>query len=277
MLRKLIGVGAVALTVAAFGTGTAQARSLDQIKKAGTLVVGVKADYRPFGFRDSSGQIIGFGPDLAKDVADRMGVKLQLVPVVASNRMQFLEQGKIDLMIATMNDTPERRKIVGIVQPDYYASGLTVLAKKKANLNSWDDIKGKPICAIQGSWYNKPVTEKYGPRIIAFKGTAEAQTALLQGNCIGWIYDNTAFAGLLADKATWGNYETPLPTIMEAPWGAAVPLDQLDKPLGHFISDVITKWHQSGKIIALEKKWDLPPSPWVAEQHKKFKTASKNK
>ena len=96
---------------------------LDDIKKKGTLIVGTKADYRPFGFLDPSGKIVGFEPDLAADVAKRLGVKLELVPVVASNRMQFLQQGKIDLMIATMSDTPERRKIVDIVEPELLRVG----------------------------------------------------------------------------------------------------------------------------------------------------------
>src|SRR5207302_18185 len=84
---------------------TATAQTLDKIKQRGVLVLGSKADYKPFGFRDPSGAIVGFEPDLGKDVADRLGVKLEIEPVVSSNRMQFLQQGRIDLMIATMNDT----------------------------------------------------------------------------------------------------------------------------------------------------------------------------
>jgi polar amino acid transport system substrate-binding protein len=269
MLRSLIGVAAIATACVVLG-GAAHAQTLEKIKERGTIVVGTKADYKPFGFRDSSGKIVGFEPDLAKDVADLLGVKLELVPVVSSNRMQFLEQGKIDLMIATMNDTPERRKIVGIVLPDYYASGVTVLTSKKSGLHAWDDIKGKPICAIQGAWYNKPIAEKYGARIVAFKGTAEAQTALLQGNCLGWVYDNTAFPALLDDKATWGGYATPLPAILEEPWGAAVRHDELDKPFGRFMSGVVYNWHRTGRLNALEKKWGLPPSQWLAKMHEKF-------
>ena len=60
---------------------------------------------------------LGFEPDIAKLVADKLGVKLELEPVVSSNRMQFLQQGKIDLMIATMNDKPDRRQLVGIIEP----------------------------------------------------------------------------------------------------------------------------------------------------------------
>src|SRR5437016_4051612 len=172
----------------------AAAQTLDKIKARGVVVVGTKADYRPFGFRDASGAIVGFEPDLAKDVADRLGVKLEIEPVVSSNRMQFLQQGKIDLMIATMNDTAERRKTVGIVDPDYYASGVNVLANRKAALKKWEQLKDQKICAIQGAWYNKTVAEKYGAEIVAFRGQTEAETALLQGNCVGWLYADTAFA-----------------------------------------------------------------------------------
>ena len=81
----------------------------------GQAAVGKKADYKPWGYRDSSGEIVGMEIDMAKDVAAKMGVDLELVAVQSSNRMQFLEQGKIDLMIATMSDRKDRREIVGIV------------------------------------------------------------------------------------------------------------------------------------------------------------------
>ena len=111
MIRKAqILIGALALAIAA--TAAARADVLADVKKRGTLVVGVKADYKPFGFRDPSGAIVGLEPDLAADVAKKLGVKLELVPVVSANRMEFLQQGKIDLMIATMSDTPARRKVV---------------------------------------------------------------------------------------------------------------------------------------------------------------------
>ncbi len=143
MRNRWLTVVASALLLGMLGVSAAKADELQDIKKKGVLIVGTKADYRPFGYLDPSGKIIGFEPDLAADVAKRLGVKLELVPVVASNRIQFLQQGKIDLMIATMSDTPERRKIVDIVEPDYYASGTNVMAKKSENLKSWDQLQGQ--------------------------------------------------------------------------------------------------------------------------------------
>ena len=135
-LGGMLGAALTALALFAVSTRTADADELSTIKSRGTLIVGVKADYPPFGFRAPSGEIEGIEPSLAADVAKRLGVKLDLVPVTAANRMQFLEQGKIDLMIATMSDTPERRRVVDIIQPDYYASGYNLMLPKSMNIAS---------------------------------------------------------------------------------------------------------------------------------------------
>jgi len=270
MTTRILGWAALAVLAVALGAAGASAQTLEKIKARGTLVVGVKADYKPFGFRDPSGKIVGLEPDLAQDVADALGVKLELEPVISSNRMQFLQQGKIDLMIATMNDKPDRREVVGIIEPSYYASGVNVMAPKKLGFKQWEQLKGKPVCAIQGAWYNKPLEQKFGIDIVAFKGTAEAQTALVQGNCVAWTYDDTAFVGLLDDKAKWGDYEMPLPTIMPDPWGLAVPLPERNKAYGRFMSGMVYEWHRSGRLIELEKKWALPASPFIAEMHEKY-------
>jgi len=273
MLKSFLAASAAVVVWFALGAGTVGAQTLDKIKQRGVLVVGSKADYKPFGFRDPGGAIIGLEPDMAKDVADKLGVKLEIEPVVSSNRMQFLQQGKIDLMIATMNDKPDRRQVVGIVEPLYYASGVNVLANKKAGLKNWEQLKDQKICAIQGAWYNKPVAEKYGADIVAFKGQTEAETALLQGNCIGWVYDDTAFAERLADPK-WAGFEMALPTILEEPWGLAVKLEELNGPWGKFMAQMIEEWHRNGRLIELEKKWKIPPSAYLKTMHEKYKGKS---
>jgi polar amino acid transport system substrate-binding protein len=261
-MRKSLAIAGMIIVSWAASAGSLAAQTLEKIKERGVLVVGTKADYKPFGFRDPTGAIIGFEPDLAKDVADRLGVKLQLEPVVSANRMQFLQQGKIDLMLATMNVTDERRKAVGIVEPSYYASGVNVFANRKAGLKRWEELKGQKVCGIQGAFYNKYVAEKYGADIVAFRGQQEAETALAQGNCIAWLYDDTAFAERLADPK-WAGFEMPLETILTEPWGAAVRLEERDGPWGQFMAKTIADWHRSGKLIALEKKWSISPSAFL--------------
>jgi len=269
MLQLIIsGIAAIASFMVT--TGPLAAQTLDKVKQRGVLVVGTKADYKPFGFRDTSGAIVGFEPDLARDVASRLGVRLELEPVVSSNRMQFLQQGKIDLMIATMNVTDERKKTVGIVEPSYYASGVNVFVNRKVALKRWEQLKDQKICGIQGTFYNKYVAEKYGADIIAFRGSNEAETALLQGNCIGWLWDDTAFQERLADRK-WAAFEMPLDTILTEPWGAAVRLDERDGPWGQFIAKTIADWHRSGKLIETEKKWGILPSVFLKKAREEIK------
>jgi polar amino acid transport system substrate-binding protein len=268
MLKRLLSLLASGLLLAVVLASGARADVLQTIKQKGVLTVGTKADYRPFGYLDPSGKIVGFEPDLAADVAKRLGVKLELVPVVASNRIQFLQQGKIDLMIATMSDTPERRKIVDIVEPSYYGSGTNVMAPKSEHLKSWDQLRGKKVCLIQGSFYNKELQEKYGIEGVAFPGTAEAYAALKNGNCVGFAYDDTAIIGEM-QKPDWANYEMPLDSILFVPWGLAV--NQGEKGFADFMSKTITDWHKTGFIQQLEKKWGIKPTKWAQEMHDKYK------
>src|SRR5262245_21321033 len=261
-MQRVFMVGIFAIAAGVLASASVSAQTLDKIKERGVLVVGTKSDYKPFGFRDPSGNIVGFEPDLAKDVADRLGVRLELEPVVSANRMQFLQQGKIDLMLATMNVTDERKKIVGIVEPSYYASGVNVFVNRKVAFKRWEQLKDQKVCGIQGTFYNKYVGEKYGADIVAFRGSTEAETALQQGNCIGWLWDDTAFQERLADPK-WSAFEMPLETILTEPWGAAVRLEERDGPWGQFIAKTIADWHRSGKLIETEKKWGVSPSAFL--------------
>ncbi len=272
MIRSLTRTALSAIILAGFTFAATQANAgNDRFKKVldrGTLVVGVKADYKPWGFRDSSGKLVGMEIDMAQDVADAMGVKLKLIPVQSSNRMQFLQQGKIDLMIATMSDKANRRKVVGIPDPDYYTSGTNVLAKKGV-VKQWSDLKGKPVCGKQGAFYNKQVSQKYGAKIVAFVGNAEAKQALRDGKCVAWVYDDSS---IMADLASgqYDDYEMPMQTEDDTPWGLAVPLDELNSIWGNFMSGMIYNWHRSGRLIELEKKWGIQATSYLKDMNKKF-------
>src|SRR5216110_1739822 len=182
-----VSTAIAALVLAVAGTAMAQSDTIASVKQKGKLVVGVKADYKPFGFTDPSGKIVGLEVDLASDVAKRLGAQIELVPVIAANRMEFLKQGRIDLMIATMAYKPDRGEVVGIPEPFYYAGAANVFAKKNSGLKNWSDIKGKPICAIQGAYYNRRTGEEFGAQLVVFKGVTEAMAALEGANCVGVV------------------------------------------------------------------------------------------
>jgi polar amino acid transport system substrate-binding protein len=270
-MRIVRFIAAGLLAMMALGAA-AQADVLDDIKKRGTLIVGVKPDYKPFGFRDPSGGIVGIEPDLAADVAKKLGVKLELVPVVSANRMEFLNQGKIDLMIATMSDKPERRKVVQVIEPLYYSDACNILLRKDAPVKSWDDLKGKKLCGTTGAFYNKDIQQKYGPEIASFDGSEKPLLALKNNDCIGYVYDQTFIAGKLTDDDWKSGYHMPLPGIMETPWAMAVKLGEAN--LQKFMEDISKEWMKSGRIVELEKKWNVPPTDYAKRMHEKAKSGS---
>ena len=269
MNMKTYWAAAIAALLLSGGAHAAQCTNdvWNKVMSRGKIIVGVKADYKPWGYRDSGGALVGMEVDMAKDVAAAMGVDIEVVPVQSSNRMQFLEQGKIDLMIATMSDRPDRRKIVGITQPNYYTSGTNLLA---LGLKRWEELRGKPVCGKQGAFYNKNVADRYGAKVVAFTGNAEAKQALRDKKCVGWVYDDSSIIADLASGA-WNDYEMPMPTEDDNPWALAVPLAEKDCVFGQFMSGMTFNWHQSGRLVELEKKWGIQETAYLKAQRERFK------
>jgi polar amino acid transport system substrate-binding protein len=275
-LRTLLASGALAaltaLSSVAMPHRAEAADGVDAIKKRGTLIVGVKADYKPFGFRDPSGAIIGLEPDLAADLAKRLGVKLELVPVVSANRIEFLQQGKVDLLIATLSDKPERRRVVQAIDPQYYSDFVNVMLPKSSGITDWTQLKGKPLCATSGAWYNKDVARTYGVEIVAFDGSEKPLFALKQGNCLGYLYDQSMLQGKLLDEDWKASYGLPLKGILDAPWMMAVA--QGNTTLQAMVEDATKDWMKTGFIVAEERKWGIEPTAYSKAMHEKYKNAT---
>lgn len=257
----------LAAGLAAATSAQAQDNTLAEIEEAGKIVVGVKQDYRPWGYLNEDGEIVGMEIDLARDVADRLGVELELVPVVGSNRMEFLQQGRIDLIIATMGDNPARREVVGMVEPNYYAGGTNILAPAGAGFDEWEDLRDRDVCGIQGAYYNRRVNREYGINVVAFAGVPEATAALANGSCAAFVYDNTWIESQIASDPQWEGWEMPLETEDPQAWAIAVPLDEREGPFGQKMSEIVTDWHKSGFLMERNAHHGISDNAFLQEQH----------
>lgn len=270
--KKIILTGIVATslgTVSSLAQAACTNDVWNKVMSRGKMVVGVKADYKPWGYRNTDGSIVGMEIDIAQAAADAMGVEMETVAVQSSNRMQFLEQGKIDLMIATMSDRADRREIVGIVQPNYYTSGTNIMAPKALGFTAWEDLRGKPVCGKQGAFYNEVVTERYGVNIVAFTGNAEAKQALRDKKCVAWVYDDSSIGSDLS-SGEYDEFEMPLASEDDNPWALAVPLAEKDCIFGQFMSGLTFNMHQSGQLIELEKKWGIQPTKYLSDKNSEY-------
>ncbi len=250
--------------------------ALDRISERSGLSVCTSAEDKPFAFVDSSGEAKGFHIDLIEDLRKRLSdtvgktLSLDIVAITPANRMQFLQQGKCDLVLTSMNVTPERAKVVKFVEPGFYYSGANILARKGIEIESWEDIRGRSICSFQGSVWNTPYEQRYGTMILAYAGWAETVQSVLDGRCEGWLADDALLFSMLSTEAPWNEFEIKLSTQDGSPWGVAIPFDMPD--LDAFVSDTVKDWHRAGLMLQLEEKWNVPASAFAKEQHELFKS-----
>ncbi len=245
----------------------AHADALARIKASGTLVVGVKKDVPLWGMQDAStGQIHGLEPDLAKRVADHLGVKLKLVGVLTSERADAVTSGRVDMLIATLSDTPERRQAMTLVLPHYYASGVSLLARKTEGFKAWSDLRNRRVCGRRGAFYNRPVTLAYGTDVIALYGNDLSFAALRDGRCSALLHDDIAIAVMLQNPTWKRDFEMPLPTLYTVPWSVALAPQERGGALEKLVSDVIISWHRDGVLQSLEASWGVPPTDYLKEK-----------
>jgi polar amino acid transport system substrate-binding protein len=184
--------------------------TLDKIKLRGKLTVGVDSASPPFGFLDiASGKVGGFQTDLARDIGKRLGVEVETVPVIASTRVQFLQAGKVDLLIANIQWTQERSEILSYAPTPYNLVGGAAMVKKGSGIIRWEDLRGKVACVSQGSNFAKPLQDTYGAIVKGLKDIPESLLALKGGSCAASVHIQPALHQVLHGESAgeWKDYQ----------------------------------------------------------------------
>lgn len=236
---------------------------LDLIQERDEVVVGVKSDYVPFGMVDPQGALVGIEPDLAADLARRLGVRLRLVAVTSANRLQKLEEGSVDIVIATLGDTAERRAIATLIEPGYFASGANVMLRPDVRgMQDWADLAGQPLCATQGALFNAEIASRHLMALQTFTNNRDARIALRSGRCVGWLYDDIAIRNLL-EEPDWSAYHMPLPSAVPTPWAIALARADGGSRLERIVSDTVADWHRTGLLTATVGRWGVPVGEYL--------------
>lgn len=272
LLRLSLGL------LALLGWSVAQAEVLlERAVSRGSLSVCTGEEFPPFKFIDAEGNHSGLIYDLVLDLQHQLqqatgkDLGLQLVLVTPVNRLAFLNQGRCELLVTSLLDTPSRRREVDFVEPGYYSSAATVFAPKTTRLEHWEDLRGKVLCSNPASVWVRPYEERYGVRFASYTGNAEVRKAVADGRCLGTLADDVFYREQAKDP-NWQDYEIKLPSQDAAPWGIALRKGQPE--LQALLGKVVESWHRSGLIIELEKKYGIEANPWVAEQHARYAQGS---
>jgi polar amino acid transport system substrate-binding protein len=265
--RVVLGLG-FAMTLLISSQALADA-TLDRIHGRGALTVGVILSGAPFGYIDPKTQSQkGYNLDIAQALADKLGVKLETVTVTPPNRVQFLQQGKVDILIANMQYTEERAKILDWVPTPYDRSGGAALGRKDSGLKDWADLKGKPVCVSQGSNFTQPLIEQYGAQVKALPSQPESALALQGGNCVAAVHVSATLGLLLLDRADeWKDYTILFPTEL-VPSDSVIWLRKGEKDTQQALDKAVKDLHASGKLLEFAKANRLLNTTYLEEQHK---------
>ena len=125
--------------------------SLQKVKDAGKLVLGLDDTFAPMGFRDDSGEIVGFDIDLAKEVASRMGVELEIKPIDWSSSILSLNKGDIDVLWNGVTINESRKEQINFSKPYLNNRLIIVKPKDRNDINSKEDLVGKVLGVQVGS------------------------------------------------------------------------------------------------------------------------------
>jgi polar amino acid transport system substrate-binding protein len=258
--------------LAAMGASAAHAdTTLDRIHQRHKIVIGVILSGPPFGSLDPATQKpLGFNIDLANDVAKRLGVDVELTPVQPSNRVQFLQQGKVDALIANMEVTKERAELFSYPPTPFEEIGGALITRKDSGIKTWNDVRGKPVCVSQGSNYTKPLAEEYGAQVKAFRGQPESLLALRGNNCVAAVHVAPTLRLLVARNPDWKDYTIPVSNEL-IPSPSVIWVRKGETDTQSALEKIVQDWHRSGWLIDIEKKNGMQPSQAVLDLHAKYK------
>ncbi|MCZ8512767.1 glutamate ABC transporter substrate-binding protein [Paenibacillus filicis] len=233
----------------------AAAGTLAAIKQRGKLVAGVKYDTKLFGLKDpASGKVEGFDIDIAKALAKKIlgdENKVELKEVTSKTRIPMLQNGEIDLIIATMTITEDRKKEVDFTDV-YFKAGQSLLVKKGSAIKSIADLKkGTKVLVAKGSTSADNIRAKAkDATVLEFENYQDAFTALKAGQGDALTTDNAILYGMVKQDP---NFQVVGGTFTDEPYGIAIKKG--DTEFVNYVNTFLKDMKSSGEYDKTYEKW----------------------
>lgn len=244
----VIGAGLCALLAA---TGAQAGEALDHILKAKEVRIAVPVDYPPYGSVGPDMAPRGLDIDVANLMAEKLGVKLQLVPVTAPNRVAYLQSGKADFTISSLGKTAEREKVIdySIAYSPFFDA---VFGGKAIPAKTMADLAGKSVAVTRGSMQDKELTDM-APQAITkrFEDNNSSISAFLSGQS-QMVAIGTTVAAALKEKDPSLDIELKV-ILSNSPNYIGMVKDQPE--LRARVNDIIRTAKADGTLDAISLKW----------------------
>jgi polar amino acid transport system substrate-binding protein len=254
-------------------TSSAQADQLDDIKKKGEIVVGVLGTDEPNSFVDpKTREFAGYEVDIAHAIAKQLGVKLSFKQLAVAARIPELQQGRVDILAASLTHNKERESQVDF-SLTIFVTGQKVLVKANSGIKDVPDLAGKKVLTARGGT-QEPNIRKAVPSVdvVTFENAQQAFLALQQGKGVGYVNDE---ASLVNDHAKLGAAKKDyiiLPTSISIE-PLALGFKKGEKALKGAVDAVLRGLEQSGEADKLFVKW-FGPATKLQFDKRRFKFES---
>ncbi len=231
--------------------------TLGKVIQRDKLIVGVRDDTAPFGFRDKSGNLAGYDIDLAHIIAKGIlkdEKKVEFIPVTASNRIMKLNSGEVDILIATMSITEQRQQILDFSMP-YHIAGQAILTNRTSKATSLKDFEGKKLIIVFGSTSeNNLRTNVPEIEVIGFKTYKDAFSALKSGKAQGIVADDTILYNLALSD---GSVKILPKRYSQEPYAVAFRKEKESTRLIREIDYIIDNLQSTGKLNKMREQWKI--------------------
>lgn len=244
-------ITALALTLGV--AGLAHADQLDDIQRDGKITIGVFDSNPPFGFVDRhSNALTGYDIDFAREIAHKLGVKLELQPTNPANRIPLLVSNKVNVIVADFTITPERAQQVDFSTP-YFVGGQQFLAPK-GKFPHKEDLANARIGAVKGTTEEQALRKEFpGANVLSYDEISLALVALRNGNVQAITQDGALLAGLLAKAPDKSRYAILPYTLSVENIGIAVNKGE-SRLLGK-INQTLVELEKNGTAVKIYNKW----------------------
>ncbi|MFC3712813.1 ABC transporter substrate-binding protein/permease [Sphingoaurantiacus capsulatus] len=234
--------------------GAADARTVEEIRREGVLRAGVNPNFPPMSVYGAGNQLVGFDVDVAREFAKRLGVRLQLVPTEAAQRVPFLVSGRIDLSLGALTVTPERAKLIDYSVP-LHSEAMGVITTAKVPASRWEDLDKADITLVnmRGNQSVEVLREKLPkPQRLLVDGNADTIRAIAQGRADALVENVDFFVGFTKNypDVQWRVLADPIFVAY-----CAVGIAKGNGSLQTFLNAQLLDMHESGVVDALWRKW----------------------
>ena len=231
--------------------------ALDDILKAKVIKIAVPTDYPPYGFVGIDLKPQGLDIAMAQLIADKLGVKLDMVPVTSANRIPYLQTKQVSLVISTLGKNEERLKVIDFTHA-YAPFFQGVYASKDLPIKTFADLAGKTIAVAKGAMEEQELA-KVGPATMDFKRYEDqaAATAAFVAGQTQVIATSVSNAGLMAQKNPRLNAEYKL-LIKDSP--CFIGIAKGEDALRNKVNEIILAARQDGTIEKMSQRWLSRPA-----------------